>query len=330
MIHQPLLRRAITISVLVLGVLLMTGLFPILVVLALLVDAVVWLFDRKPAMSTRLVVFGWLYLLGEVVAVSAAGLAGLFRQRRSTELTYRLQDLWTGWNLYALRFVFSLDFRVEGSGAPTPGPIVVLARHASLIDSLLPANLIAREHGFRLRYVLKRELLADPALDIAGNRLPNYFVDRSSRESDAELERIRALGLDLSGSEGVVIFPEGTRFSVEKRDRAKRRYEARSGPMAALASSYQNVLPPRPAGTLALLDSTSCDIVVLAHRGLEGFATVSDIWSGRLIGTTITARMWRVERARIPEGRNERVDWLFGLWAEVDQWVTSSESAITN
>jgi len=35
--------------------------------------------------------------------------------------------------------------------------------------------------------VLKRELLADPCLDIVGNRLPNHFLDRHATDSGPEL-----------------------------------------------------------------------------------------------------------------------------------------------
>lgn len=53
------------------------------------------------------------------------------------------------------------QLEVEGVNALQPGPLVVLMRHASLADTLLPAVVIA-SHGIRLRYVLKRELLWDP------------------------------------------------------------------------------------------------------------------------------------------------------------------------
>jgi 1-acyl-sn-glycerol-3-phosphate acyltransferase len=86
--------------------------------------------------------------------------------------------------------------------------VIVLMRHASLADSLLPAVLLGTR-GLRLRYVLKRELLWDPCLDVVGQRLPNAFIRRGSGESDAEIDAIRALGRDLGDDEGVLIYPEG-------------------------------------------------------------------------------------------------------------------------
>ncbi len=73
---------------------------------------------------------------------------------------------------------------------PSPGPLVVLSRHASIVDNILPFQLFTRHKRIWLRYVLKRELLVDPSLDIAGNWLPNYFVDRGGSDSDRELEAV--------------------------------------------------------------------------------------------------------------------------------------------
>ena len=39
---------------------------------------------------------------------------------------------------------------------------------------------VSRRYHLRLRYVLKRELLWDPCLDIVGQRVPNIFVDRDA------------------------------------------------------------------------------------------------------------------------------------------------------
>ena len=62
----------------------------------------------------------------------------------------------------------------------TPGPAVMLCRHASLADSLVSAWVVTSLAGMHPRYVLKRELLVDPCLDIVGNRLPNHFLDRQA------------------------------------------------------------------------------------------------------------------------------------------------------
>ena len=104
------------------------------------------------------------------------------------------------------------------------GPVIVMMRHASIVDNLLPAGLVSLPHRIRLRYVLKKELLWDPVLDIGGQRLPNVFVRREG-DSATEITRIRRLAIGLTERDGVLIYPEGTRFTAKKRDQAIRRLE---------------------------------------------------------------------------------------------------------
>jgi 1-acyl-sn-glycerol-3-phosphate acyltransferase len=189
-----------------------------------------------------------------------------------------------------------------------------------MIDTMLPGRYVVRPHQIKLHYVLKKELLVDPALDIGGNRLPNYFIDRTGNAA-TEMAALRDLARSLDLDEGVLIYPEGTRYTEQKRLEYSERWRQGGGALAEIASSYRRVLPPRPGGTLALLDVSTADVVVLAHRGLEGFARVSDIWNGRLVGSEIELCFWRVPRSQIPDGDAERTEWLFRLWADVDAWV---------
>lgn len=310
--RAPILRRLVTIpSVLVLTIA-VTALLPVLLTMALAVD----LARRgRPAVAARLVVFGWGYLLGETIAILGVALAVALGGSRRIEAVYRLQTVWTGWVFHLVRVVFGLDFRIEGQESVAPGPILVLSRHVSLIDTLLPARFVTRATGIRLRYVLKRELLLDPALDLAGSLLPNHFVTRRDTESD--LAGIRSLAAGLGPAEGVLIYPEGTRFSEEKRRVLVERQTRRGGRM------YRRVLPPRPAGTLTLLEATGADVVVLAHRGLEGLGRVSDVWSGGVVNGEVSLSFRRIPRADIPKGRAERVAWLEEVWGDLDDWVSS-------
>ncbi len=35
----------------------------------------------------------------------------------------------------------------------------------------------------------------------------------------------------------------------------------------------------------------------------------------------IIMRWWRVPREEIPAGRDERIDWLFSQWEQIDRWI---------
>jgi 1-acyl-sn-glycerol-3-phosphate acyltransferase len=177
----------------------------------------------------------------------------------------------------------------------------------------------------RLRYILKRELLWDRCLDIVGNRLPNVFVDRFSDDSAREIRRARELAGDLGPRDGLVMYPEGTRFSEEKRKRVlERLHREGDAKMLECARSLQFVLPPRPGGTLGLLDAApESDVVVCAHTGFEGAGSLAHIWRGSLVNQTIRVHFLRIPRDAIPTAREARLTWLLEEWRRVDAWVAS-------
>lgn len=315
----------VSVPVTLLSALGVTVALPLLVPLALAVDAVRALAGNRRLVTVRMVAFGWTYLAVEVWALTSLAVAwftaGVGRRRRERLLwsSFRLQERWARILLWSFRRIFTVGLEVEGSDSIPPGPIVVMMRHASIADTLLPNALVTTPHGIRLRYILKKELLVDPALDIAGNRLENVFVDRAG-DTSAEVERIRALGQDLGERDGMLIYPEGTRFTPAKQARAIESLERRTSPLAEAARSLRHVLPPRMGGPLTLLD-LGTDVVIAAHVGLDGFAEVKDIWNGRIIGGTLRVRFWRVPASDIPPDRPGRVAWLLDQWAQVDGWI---------
>ena len=80
---------------------------------------------------------------------------------------------------------------IEGGAAVERGPFLLLVRHASVIDTLLPMWAVANPHAYRPRYAVKQELRASPCLDIAGHRVRTAFVRRG--EGAREIERVAAL-----------------------------------------------------------------------------------------------------------------------------------------
>ncbi|MEX2423012.1 MAG: 1-acyl-sn-glycerol-3-phosphate acyltransferase [Acidimicrobiia bacterium] len=298
---------------------------PVFAAIAVIVDIARWLTARRPWMAVRLVGFLMAYTFAEVVgllALSGVWLASVGgRLFDLTRATFAIQRWWAGFVLGACRAIFGL--RISGAGLDTvhPPPFILVARHTSIIDNLLPAFFISRPHGTHIRYVMKHELLADPALDVAGSRLVNVFVRRSVGESDSEVASIRQLAETLPADEVILIYPEGTRFTEAKRDRSAAILARRSPRLARLAAQFTHVLPPRPGGVLALVEACEADVVVMAHRGLDGFARVADIWRGAMVRTHVEVQFWRVPRCEIPTGRAERAEWLFDLWGRIDRWV---------
>jgi len=322
-------RRLVSIPVVVAASVAVWALLPLLLAASLLADLAL----RRRLIATRLVAFLAVYLACETAGVAAAGLLWLrwrlqpgFDRERFVEAHWPLQAWWAGTLFGAARRIFSFRVSVTGVEQAGPGPVLVFMRHASIIDTLLPAHVIAGPARLRLRYVLKSELLWDPCLDVVGHRLPNCFVERSVPDSGPEIERVAALARGLGAGEGVLIYPEGTRFTPERRKRSLDRLATRSPDLHARARALARVLPPKVGGASALLDAApEADAVFVVHIGFEGLTRVVDLLDGSLVGRPIEVGVWRVKREAVPELPDKRIAWLFDEWARMDAWIAERE-----
>jgi 1-acyl-sn-glycerol-3-phosphate acyltransferase len=194
----------------------------------------------------------------------------------------------------------------------------MLCRHASLADSLLSAWVITSVAVMNPRYVLKRELLFDPCLDIVGNRLPNHFLDREAPDSNVELDALRALSAALTVDQVAVIFPEGTRATPAKRTRALDRIRERDPERADRLSGLRHLLPPRPAGSAALVEGCpQADVVIAWHVGFDGLDTFAGIRRHlERVPPPVEFHARRVPRSEVPSGT------AFTRWLD-DQWLAA-------
>lgn len=326
--QSPLMRRAVTVPAVLIAAVLVIPSMILIAPISVIVDLV----RGRPRLPTlRVALFGTFYLAWEVMAVLAAGVLwvlsgfGLLLGRKVfVQLHRRLQVGWANSLLGALRVFLSMNLSIDGTEAAVGGPAIVFGRHASMVDTLLPAHIMSTYGHLDLRYVLKQELRWDPAVDIIGSRIPNHFVDRSGNDTAAELAKIGELAAGMSPTECFTIFPEGSRFTEEKRTRAIERLDESDPDLAARARALTNTMPPRPGGVLTVLRSApSTDVVIIAHTGLEGLAGVKDMWRAAPFRRPILVEAWRIPAAEIPEGDEARVDWIYGVWAQVDAWVAA-------
>jgi 1-acyl-sn-glycerol-3-phosphate acyltransferase len=319
-------RRLRGITVEVVTLVLVTLLSPVLVAGGVAVDLTFWLRRRKPWMAVRLLAMLWWFLVGELYGL--VGLLGIWALSggrdgvRRRDQVYRLKRRWLRSHLAGIRRLFGLRFEIEGLELAGPGPVLVLIRHASIIDNTLPDAIVGRAHGLGFRFIIKRELQMLPTIDIGGRWVPTLFVRRASGDTAAELERMRALTVNMSSQDGLLIYPEGTRWTPAKLARANEIIAERQPEVAPLAARLHNVLPPRLGGTLELLESArQADVVIFGHVGLDGFEYVSDIWSGGLVGTTVRLKFWRFPAAEVPSDRDQLIAWLYDRWQELDDWI---------
>lgn len=310
------MRRLVSVPGLVLLAVVLVVTAPVWVPIALVVDLVT---APRRLPHLRLLAFATWWSWLEVCGLVAAGALFVTGRARSTAPHFGLQRWWANGLVVGLRLTCRLHIELRHPEALTPGPVVVLPRHASLADALLSAWFVTAR-GLAPRYVLKRELLLDPCLDLVGNRLPNHFLDRDADDASVELAALRDLATSVRTADAcAVIFPEGTRANPAKRARSLARIAERDPDRAARLASLQHCNAPRPAGTLAVLDGAAdADVVFVAHAGFEGLDTFRGILAVIPPAAPVIVDCRRVPRAEVPDGVAARTAWLDRQWLVVD------------
>ena len=325
-----MLRRLISISGLILGAVVLTVLLPAWLPLVIIIDAsrLKWRFPLA-----RLLLFGVCWAWLETVGVFCSALLWITGQSKNVPRHYALQRWCADRLLRALKATCGFSVEVENIDSLKPGPVILLARHASLADSLVSAYVVTTLAHMNPRFVLKRELLADPCLDVVGQRLPNHFLDRQATDSTPELKALQSLVTDIDASTVGIIFPEGTRANNKKRTRALEKIATNDPDRADRLSDMRHLLPPRPAGAAAMLRGcTSADVVVAWHVGFEGLDTFGGILKAISSDMPpIRFHLRRVSRDEIPDASISNGEgftrWLDDEWMRMDREVNDALSA---
>jgi 1-acyl-sn-glycerol-3-phosphate acyltransferase len=231
-----------------------------------------------------------------------------------------------------------LNIRIESAG-PTPDahpgkPLLVCCRHAGPGDSFTLIYALMHWYHREPRVVLKDTLAWDPAIDVLLHRIPARFISPNPKKmtgaggDDVEAQ-IAELATGLDANDAFVIFPEGGNFTPRRRERAiERLRKVGMHRMAERAEAMTNVLAPRPGGFLAALAAApEADVVLVAHTGMDHMLTVGDVWRELPMDKRLVMQWWQVPRAEIPEGRDAQIEWLFGWWERVDQWIEENRPA---
>jgi 1-acyl-sn-glycerol-3-phosphate acyltransferase len=325
-------RRAVSVPSVVIALGALAVLSPLLVIVAGAADLVTGPRRRRHlrllAMVGATLVIEVVGLLGSLALWLACGFGLGVRRPASQHRNFALQSWWVGALMGAARRTLGLRVEVD---PPEPtaaiGGTIVLARHTSIGDALLPAYLFGTRLGLAPRYTLKHDLVWDPCIDIVGHRLPHHFIDREASDS-AQLDAIRALSTGLDPRSVAVIFPEGTFFTPARRDRAVARLRAGDRhELAERAAGFRSLLPPRPAGTIALLDGApDADVVIMGHIGFERFSSLGRIY--RNVPFRDPVRVWfhRLDRSDVPDDREARITWLYDQWTALDAEVTEHQA----
>jgi len=321
-------RRLLSVTLYLLSLSLCLAFLPFILPISFLIEV----FIGKKFPVSRGIIFIFLYFLIEAFGIFVSFYLwlkflfthdyGLFIQDN-----FGLQCKWLKFIAFSSFKLFGIRVVIDGQDLLGSGPVLIFMRHTSVADTMIPAVFVSIPNKIILRYVLKKELLWDPSLDIVGNRLKNHFVSRNSENHTAEIEKVGLLAKDLKIGEGVIIYPEGTRFSEKKFKRALEKIrETGEANIIEKALKLKNVLPPRLGGSLELLkNNTGADIIFCSHVGLEGSASFTDFLNGKLINSTLRIKFWKVPFSEIPQDKKEQIDWFYNYWQKVDDFVEETK-----
>ena len=331
MYSEPLLRkwtrRAISIPALVLLTALYGALLPLLLVHGFICDHL----RRDPYVLVRFHLFIFAILAWHIfgVLLLLAGWLvsprGLVSPRTRTARARAIEKWYIPRTIAIAEFLYNMSFEIEGAECVSPGPVLLLSRHASILDTITPIKFLAEAKDMSLRIVQKDALLWDPVVDIESHRMPRAFVKRGTGDIETQRKRMEHLLGGIDHEEALLIFPEGSRFSAKKRERVIEKLSQNNPIAARRAVELKQLLPIRPAGTLAVMNRRpDIDVVFLAHTGLEGANRLTNFIHGALLNKTVKVKFWRVSARDIPENEGERILWLHEQWLELDAWIAKN------
>ncbi len=333
MFTEPFLRRwgrrAITFPAILLIVVVYAALLPFFLLYALTRDLLRGN-SHLPLVRFHLFLFG--ILAHHLLGISILTFTWLHTRFVSTERRHQInvgvEHSFIPQAIGIAEKVYSMKIELTDIECCSPGPILLLSRHASILDTIMPIKLLGQAHGMGMRIVQKDQLLWNPLVDLASSRMPRAFVQRGTGDVKGPIAQMRHLLRGITDNEALVVFPEGSRFSQAKKERIIAKLEQSDPVAAASAKQLRHVLPVRPAGTLALIeDRPDVDVVFMAHTGLEYANQLEDFLEGALYKRTLRMKFWRVPACEIPKEPQERVAWLHGEWRKVDAWIDANRDA---
>jgi 1-acyl-sn-glycerol-3-phosphate acyltransferase len=211
------------------------------------------------------------------------------------------------------------------------GCYLVSCNHQSWVDVLVMQRCFNRRLPF-FRFFIKSQMFWVPFLGVAWWALDMPFMRRHSKDKLARQPALK--GKDLENARkacekfrtipvAMTNFPEGTRFSAEKRDRRK--------------SPYENLLQPRIGGLGQVLYALANELdalidVTIIYPQTKATGQAPTFW--RLLTGEIPEIIIRAQRREIPPellGRNFRTDrefrqeleaWMSRIWREKDELIS--------
>ncbi|RPE36904.1 hypothetical protein [Kitasatospora cineracea] len=307
----------------------LTVLLLLLAPLLLLLGLLRPLLPARAAGAARLPLVWAAYLAGFSLTALAGSLR--LRARGAGPDAWRLLTARCGRRFRRLAGRWSgLRFRIEPPDPmPDPGrPVIVLARHAGILNTQLAFTAVTAVLGLRPRGIAKRCVALEPGLRalLRGIPLALFRWDRAGRA--AALAELTAQSRSLGPGEALWLYPEGTNYSAARRSASIARLRARGQhALADRAEAMPHLLPPHLPGALAVLAAAvpGTQVLVCGHTGPErllpwmlgpGYAPGP--------GDLVRLRWWTFRADRVPTDPARFADWLYDRWHHLDTWIAAT------
>jgi len=256
---------------------------------------------------------------------------GFFRRELA-----KLAELWISVNNGILSLYRQPEWDLQiPAGLDRKGCYLVSCNHRSWVDILVLQRCFNRRLPL-LRFFLKRELIRVPFLGVAWWALDFPFMRRDSKASLARRPGLK--GRDLENARkacakfrdipvAMMNFPEGTRFSIEKRDRSQ--------------SPFRNLLLPRIGGMGQVLYALGeqldalVDVTIVYPQADPAAAapTFWDLLTGRVSRIVARAQLRDIPANLLgrdfrsdPQFRRDLETWIMRMWEEKDALIDQLQS----
>lgn len=273
----------------------------------------------KSAVSLLFIISNLMFWMPALLLMSLLRLAwpaGRPFLSRGMARVYRLAVLVDDW---WLQKVLRVQWNQPCSGLDRQGRYLVLANHRSWTDILLVQSVLTHR-GPIVNFLVKRELIFVPIIGLIMWAFEFPMLRRRSLPTENEYTRrlsdrqavLEACTVVQESPAALLIFPEGTRFTELKRQRAD--------------TEFQHLLPPRPGGFTTAFGALSEDLSGVIDLTLILPKSIS-FWtflSGRIRDLRIDARFF--EPAELPESEDELTAWIVERWQDKDRRLHKAAS----
>ncbi len=154
-----------------------------------------------------------LYFAGLVISVVVFGLLiALFGWFLPSSYADTMSNAWGTTNLWLLKWVCGLSYRIKGEEHLPDGGAIIMAKHQSTWETIALRGILPAAQS----WILKQELMRIPLFGLGLKFAKSIAIDRSAGRKAAM--KVVTEGIErLNEGRNVIIFPEGTRTAPGER-----------------------------------------------------------------------------------------------------------------